>query len=87
MAFYPTKKTRKDTFVINVGDMIQVWSNDRYKAPLHQVQAHATKERYSAPFFYNPAYKADVAPLGVKKEEALYDTINWGEFSCEKICW
>jgi len=76
---------RKDTFVINVGDMIQVWSNDRYKAPLHQVQAHATKERYSAPFFYNPAYKADVAPLGVKKEEALYDTINWGEFRAKRF--
>mmetsp|Transcript_1149 Transcript_1149/g.1729 ORF Transcript_1149/g.1729 Transcript_1149/m.1729 type:complete len:381 (+) Transcript_1149:96-1238(+) len=53
----------EDTFVINVGDMIQVWSNDVYKAPLHRVQANASHERYSAPFFYNPAYMADVKPL------------------------
>jgi len=76
---------RKDTFVINLGDMIQVWSNDKYKAPLHQVQAHATKERYSAPFFYNPAYKADILPLVGNKEESLYDKINWGEFRSKRF--
>lgn len=74
---------RKDTFVINVGDMIQVWSNDEYKAPLHQVQANAEKERYSAPFFYNPAYEADVAPLA--GSNAKYRTINWGGFRSKRF--
>lgn len=42
---------------------IQVWSNDIYKAPLHQVKAQLDKERYSAPFFYNPTYGCDYAPV------------------------
>ena len=71
---------REGTFVINIGDMIQVWSNDEYKAPLHQVQANAEHERYSAPFFYNPAYKADVEPLGVSDKDKKFHTINWGDF-------
>ena len=39
---------------INVGDMLQVYSNDRYVAPLHRVLANREKHRYSAPFFFNP---------------------------------
>jgi isopenicillin N synthase-like dioxygenase len=85
----------KDTFVINIGDMIQVWSNDKYKAPLHRVQANSSHERYSAPFFYNPAYKADVQPLfyhnsnanGIENEnkEALYSVVNWGDFRAKRF--
>lgn len=76
---------RRDTFVINIGDMIQVWSNDKYKAPLHQVQAHSSAERYSAPFFYNPAYASDVAPLVQEGEEPKYRPINWGEFRAKRF--
>ena len=76
---------REDTFVINIGDMIQVWSNDRYKAPLHQVQANSEKERYSAPFFYNPSYASDVEPLVKEKSEAVYNVLNWGEFRAKRF--
>jgi len=73
---------REGTFVINIGDMMQVWSNDKYKAPLHQVQSNSEHERYSAPFFYNPAYKSNVEPLisSCKQDYAKYNAINWGEF-------
>jgi len=83
---------RKGTFVINIGDMIQVWSNDRYKAPLHRVQSNALKERYSAPFFYNPSYSSDVYPLscsgigiGASASESKYHTVNWGEFRAKRF--
>lgn len=77
----------KDTFVINIGDMIQVWSNDRYKAPLHRVQANSSYERYSAPFFYNPAYKADIEPLVDESstDNQLYNVVNWGEFRAKRF--
>ena len=68
---------------INIGDIVQVWSNDRYTAPLHRVLASAAAERFSAPFFYNPDYRVDYAPLpGVvsKDSPARYRAINWGEF-------
>lgn len=74
---------RPEAMVINIGDMVQVWSNDRYPAALHRVRANATHTRMSAPFFLNPAYEADCAPLpgmGNANHPPLYRAINWGEF-------
>jgi isopenicillin N synthase-like dioxygenase len=74
---------RSDAFVINLGDIVQVWSNDRYHAALHRVTTNATRDRYSAPFFLNPAYNADYAPLPTTVDDAhpaRYRSINWGEF-------
>ncbi|KAH8057151.1 iron ascorbate-dependent oxidoreductase [Aureococcus anophagefferens] len=49
---------------LQVGDMLQVLSNGAYRAPEHRVLASAPgAERFSAPFFYNPAYDAEVRPL------------------------
>lgn len=67
--------------VINVADMMQVWSNDRYKAALHRVRPVRGRERYSIPFFFNPSYDADCDPLPTPGGEAArYRTINWGRF-------
>ena len=69
--------------VINIGDMVQVWSNDRYRAPLHRVLAMENVDRYSLPFFYNPSYEAVVAPLAEVlegDERPHYSPISWGEF-------
>ncbi|GMF27367.1 unnamed protein product [Phytophthora fragariaefolia] len=72
---------RKGTFTINIGDMVQVWSNDKFVAPLHRVLASGGADRYSAPFFYNPSYKAQVEPIVVKEgEEANYCPLSWREF-------
>ena len=74
---------RDDALVINIGDIVQVWSNDRYRASLHRVMANATAQRFSAPYFFNPAYNTDYAPLPTMidaQHVAVYQTINWGEF-------
>ncbi len=65
--------------VINVGDMMQVWSNDRYAAALHRVVSRTNRERYSLPFFFNPSYDTDYAPLA-GDNAPKYRTINWGAF-------
>lgn len=74
--------SKPGALVINLGDVVQVWSNDRYLAPEHRVLANAERERYSAPFFFNPSYATDYAPLpsacGVAPPR--YRPINWGEF-------
>jgi len=48
---------------INTGDMAMIWSNGRFRAPLHRVLTDPSKERYSAPFFYNPGYNELISPL------------------------
>jgi isopenicillin N synthase-like dioxygenase len=69
----------KGALTINIGDMMQVWSNGLYKAPLHRVLADRERVRYSAPFFYNPSYQTMVTPVksaGVPK----YHPLSWAEF-------
>jgi isopenicillin N synthase-like dioxygenase len=74
---------RSDALVVNVGDIVQVWSNDRYRAALHRVIASSDAERFSVPFFFSPAYSTDYAPLPTtidRDTPAHYRSINWGEF-------
>jgi len=70
----------EDAFVINIGDMVQVWSNDRYRAALHRVAAMDRVDRYSIPFFYNPSYDAKVVPFAPTDEREKYRAIDWGDF-------
>jgi len=69
--------------VINIGDMIQVWSNDRYRAALHRVVTNPTRDRYSVPFFLSPSYETTYAPLPTTvtpERPARYRPIQWREF-------
>ncbi|MEO8017031.1 MAG: 2OG-Fe(II) oxygenase family protein [Pseudomonadota bacterium] len=73
----------RDALTVNIGDIMQVWSNDRYAAPLHRVLSNAAEDRYSAPFFLNPAYSTNYAPLPSvidARHPPRYRPINWGEF-------
>ncbi len=69
-----------DAFIVNIGDMMQVWSNDRFVAPEHRVLASADRARLSAPYFYNPAYDAVCSPLTADENSSHYKPVNWSEF-------
>jgi len=70
-------------FVINTGDMMQVWSNDIYQAAIHRVLAMNDKDRYSIPFFFNPAATTEISPLPSvisAENPPHYRSINWSEY-------
>ena len=67
-------------FVINIGDIVQVLSNDRYKAPLHRVLARQDVPRFSAPFFLNPDYQFTYSPILEAGETPKFKPVNWGDF-------
>ena len=51
------------SFVVNIGDMMARWTNDRFASTQHRVINTSGRERYSIPFFYDPDHDAEVACL------------------------
>lgn len=71
------------TFLVNLGAMMQRWTNDRYRATLHRVQLPEAQHRYSIAFFNEPRYDALVAPLAVccdADNPARYAPCIFGEY-------
>ena len=52
-----------DTFVINIGNVMQSWSGGRFSSTPHRVINRGGRDRYSIPFFVNPGADAPVGPL------------------------
>jgi isopenicillin N synthase-like dioxygenase len=78
---------RRDALVVNIGDIVQVWSNDRYTAALHRGLVAPDAERFSAPFFFNPAYSTQYSPLPSTvdaEHPPRYRPIRWGEFRARR---
>ncbi len=50
-------------FVINFGEMLEMWTAGRVKATPHRV-VETLAERISVPLFFNPNHDTNVAPLG-----------------------
>ncbi len=53
----------EDTFVINIGDMMERWSNDLFVSTPHRVVNASGRERYSIPVFYDPDFETIVECL------------------------
>jgi isopenicillin N synthase-like dioxygenase len=49
-------------YVVNIGDMLEAWSNGQFVATSHRV-VKTPAERYSFPLFFAVDYDTDVAPL------------------------
>ena len=43
-----------DTFLVNLGNIMKRWSNDRFLSAPHGVLNDSGKDRYSIAFFYSP---------------------------------
>lgn len=50
-------------FVVNIGDMIERWTNGLWKSTRHRVIHRGDGYRVSVPFFYEPNFDAMVKPL------------------------
>lgn len=69
------------TIVVNLGDCMQAWTNDRYRAAVHRVIPMTQKSRYSIPYFANPSRDARVEPVAeLCGDGPRYRPFEWREF-------
>jgi len=52
-----------DTLVVNVGEVLKVWSDGIFSSTVHRVINRSGKRRFSIPFFMYPSYDAVIQPL------------------------
>lgn len=50
-------------FIVNIGNMLELWSGGRLKSTPHRVVNKSGKERYSFPYFAVPRHEVIVEPL------------------------
>jgi isopenicillin N synthase-like dioxygenase len=76
------------TLLCNIGDCLMRWSNDTYVSTPHRVVNRSGNDRYSAAFFHDPNYDAEVACLSSctgPGRPARYPPITGGAYLTEKI--
>jgi len=50
----------EDSFVVNIGDMMEIWTNDLYVSTPHRVVGLSGRDRHSVPAFFAPAFNTSV---------------------------
>ncbi len=51
------------SFVCNIGDMLDRMTGGRYRSTPHRVRNASGRGRLSFPFFFDPAFDAEVRPI------------------------
>jgi isopenicillin N synthase-like dioxygenase len=86
-------KARRGQFIVNIGDMMQRWTNDVWRSTLHRVANPAPEDwgrsrRQTFGFFLHPNYDAEIASLpgcGTAERPAKYAPILAGELMRQKL--
>ena len=53
----------REALIVNIGDMLELWSGGRFVSTPHKVENNSGAERYSFPYFSVPRYDTVVKPL------------------------
>ncbi|KAJ8430231.1 hypothetical protein Cgig2_009409 [Carnegiea gigantea] len=72
-------KPNPGAFIINIGDIVQVWTNGKCESVEHRVKVNSEKDRVSFPFFFNPAHYV-ISWLTKKTLQNTKKEYSWGAF-------
>ena len=84
------------SFVVNIGDMLEIWTSGAFKAGPHRVKASPTKHRLSVATFYDPGFDCVISPIHLDKtliplektasKPSLTFPIHFGDYILNKYC-
>lgn len=72
-----------DALIVNLGDLLQRWTNDMYRSTPHRVVPPTERDRYSVPVFVVPTWGAEVAclePCITAERPAVHPPVLAGEY-------
>lgn len=75
-------------FIVNIGDMMARWTNDRWVSTLHRVTSPGDVQRQSIAFFHNASFDALIECIPTCRDArgvAKYDPIYAGEYLWQRF--
>ncbi|KAJ1394683.1 Oxoglutarate/iron-dependent dioxygenase [Sesbania bispinosa] len=67
--------------MVNIGDLMQILTNGRFKSVRHRVVVSKTRHRFSVGYFYGPPSDVKISPLLIDDDHPpLYGPITWKEY-------
>jgi isopenicillin N synthase-like dioxygenase len=77
-----------DLLVVNIGDLMAIWTNDRWVSNPHRVVNPPATDRYSVPLFVTPPFYAQISCLSTclgEGESPTYEPQYAGEYLLSRI--
>jgi len=75
------------TFVVNVGDLLARWTNNRFTSTAHRVVNRSGQIRHSLALFYDPDFETVVDPADVcgGEEQSRYEAVSAGNYILSRL--
>jgi isopenicillin N synthase-like dioxygenase len=70
------------SFVVNIGNILQYWSNGRFSSTPHRVINRNGGDRYSVPFFVNTDFDTVIRPLPAG-DNAGFEAFEYGKYQVD----
>ncbi|KAH9320485.1 hypothetical protein KI387_015124, partial [Taxus chinensis] len=76
-------KPEADALIINIGDLMQAWSNDVYKSVQHRAVANSKKQRMSIAFFMCPSQETVISKHDGDSNPPHYKPFTFREYKAQ----
>lgn len=73
----------QDALIVNIGDLLELWSGGYFVSTPHKVVNTSGAERYSFPYFAVPRFDTVVRPIRKPQPEFSRSSVNVGDASKE----